>query len=197
MPKKSARAFTLIELVLVITVIGILAGTALIAINPSKRLKQARDAQRKTDINMIANALSDYANDIGTYPGETYCDTSISSDGGACPPTRVLACWTGCNGAADGGFTSWIYYNLVTQKQVLKRLPVDPVNNATYHYRYEPRSKAEAICGGTGTQNSSCRYWIGGRLEDPANPAKPIFRCSDIGDLADGTGCKQVQNFSF
>ncbi len=193
---KRKQAFTLIELLIVIALLTSLAGAVLVAVNPAKRLKQARDSQRKTDINSIANALVAYQTITGYYPGETFCDTSISSDGGACPPRRVLACWTGCNGAADGGFTSWIYYNLITQQQLLKRLPVDPINNTTYHYRYEPRSLAEAICGGTGTQNSSCRYWIGGRLEDPDDPTKPIFRCSDIEDLAAGTGCKEVQNFS-
>src|SRR3989344_7103671 len=72
-------AFTLIELLVVIAILGILAAAVLVAINPGKRLAQARDAQRKQDINAIANALIGYYTIVGNYPLETNCDTSYGA----------------------------------------------------------------------------------------------------------------------
>ena len=67
---RSSRAFTLIELLIVITIIGILAVALLprITAGPSK----ARDAQRKADLQQIATALALYADDHSSaYPWGT------------------------------------------------------------------------------------------------------------------------------
>ncbi len=67
---RSSRAFTLIELLIVITIIGILAVALLprITAGPAK----ARDAQRKADLSQIATILAVYADDnSGAYPWDT------------------------------------------------------------------------------------------------------------------------------
>lgn len=181
-------AFTLIELLVVMAIIGVLATAVIVAINPNKRLTQARDAQRKTDISAIANALIGYYALTGNYPNETNCDTSIGYKitAGCTPPLTVpLSNWL---------TTARIYLNLVTDQAFLKNLPKDPTNNNTYYYSYEPReSVVDTFCG----VGQPCDYyWIGTLLESPADPLKPIFRCSDYPSsiTPGGPGCKEVSD---
>ncbi len=71
---KFRHGFTLIELLLVIGIIAILASIVIVAINPTKQLGDARDAQRRSDVNSILNAVYQYAIDNnGSLP------TDISS----------------------------------------------------------------------------------------------------------------------
>lgn len=63
------RGFTLIELLLVIGIIAILASIVIVAINPTKQLGDARDSQRRSDVNTILSAVYQYAIDhSGNYP---------------------------------------------------------------------------------------------------------------------------------
>ena len=65
----SARpAFTLIELLLVVGIIGILAAVVIVAINPTKQLGDTRNAQRRSDVNTILNAVYQYSIDENVLP---------------------------------------------------------------------------------------------------------------------------------
>ena len=107
--KTSRKGFTLIELLLVIGIIAILAAIVIVAINPTRQLGQARNAQRNSDINTILNAVWQYAIDNnGTMPSDLAGTTSIDStwrmlgnDVGGC---GVVDDQTGAeNYCADGG----------------------------------------------------------------------------------------------
>ncbi len=66
---RETLAFTLIELLIVIAIIGILAALILVALNTL--LPNSRDAKRAAEASEIVKALKSYAVDHnGTYPGQ-------------------------------------------------------------------------------------------------------------------------------
>lgn len=70
MPKKSVYGFTLVELLVVVTIIAILATIGLTIYTSAQ--KQARDAKRRGDIDALAKAMEQNYNKIngtGNYSG--------------------------------------------------------------------------------------------------------------------------------
>lgn len=67
--KNKNRGFTLIELMVVMTIIGVLAGFALVSFDGSR--KAARDGKRKADLEQIRSALEMRRADCGSYPSGT------------------------------------------------------------------------------------------------------------------------------
>ena len=64
--KNNQSGFTIVELLIVIVVIGILAGLVLNTFNGIQQ--RARDTERKTDVNAIHSQLETYHADNGFYP---------------------------------------------------------------------------------------------------------------------------------
>ena len=55
--KKIKKGFTLIEILVVIGIIAVLSAVVLVAINPARQFKLARDSQRVANITAILNAV--------------------------------------------------------------------------------------------------------------------------------------------
>ena len=107
----SSKGFTLVELLIVISIIGVLS--ALLMANFIGVRQRARDSQRKSDLRQIQSALELYKSDSSssTYPSAVPNAT--------CSNSRVLIADTSnCN--------STVY---------MKRVPLDPMGTS-YYYSY-------------------------------------------------------------
>jgi len=68
-PNSSKKGFTLIEILITVTIISVLSVTAVMVFRTS--LSRGRDAERKSDLESIYVAFEDYYNDNGCYPPAT------------------------------------------------------------------------------------------------------------------------------
>lgn len=65
---KKSQGFTLVELLIVISLIGILTGVTLSIINPKKQRNVAEDAVRQSNLEKYALGIEAYANANSKYP---------------------------------------------------------------------------------------------------------------------------------
>lgn len=123
--------FTIVELLVVISVIGILA--AITTVSYTGVAASARDAMRKSDLAAIENALELNYLDYGAYtqPENVCIDTSIGDDG--CSGTiTIIGDWSVSSDLRD-----------LVADGYINHLPLDPINDSTYRYTYEPRNLNE------------------------------------------------------
>lgn len=116
--KHTNKGFTLVELLVVVAIIGLLAGIAVVSVN-SVRVK-ARDAKRIADVKQIQNALELYNNTKGgAYPpasGEIILAGKVISSGDTNKPGGITD---------DAGKAGEIYINVI---------PDDPTEGRDYKY---------------------------------------------------------------
>lgn len=168
--KHTNKGFTLVELLVVVAIIGLLAGIAVVSVN-SVRVK-ARDAKRIADVKQIQNALELYNNTKGgQYPptaaikdvktGEVVGNSEISLTG------KVISSG---NGIADTG-TDEIYINVI---------PGDPTMGQAYVYKPCTQSTDKTYCE---------NYFIQFKTEAASSVGEPGDYCANTTGVSKGA-CK-------
>ena len=139
--KRFQKGFTLLEVLLVVAIIGILAGIVIIAINPNKQLADARNTQRKADVNTILNAVYQYTLDNkGVLPASL----TVTS-------TEICAT-TGCS----GGLIDLAV--LTASGKYLVALPVDPtgaIGTGGNGYKINKDANNRVVVTATQAENSA------------------------------------------
>lgn len=150
------KAFTLIELLIVISVILVLTVTFLVALNPAKRLADTRDARRAQDIGQLLTGIHECAIDkqdnagmstcLGTYTtGNTYEIVSGAITSG---------CQDTCTGATSDSSCLRLDVKLA---DYFTSLPHDPSVTATGHTGYSIKvlSNGMTVIEACGAENGT------------------------------------------
>jgi len=117
------KGFTLLEILLVVGIISILAGIVILAINPTKQLGDTRNAQRRSDVLTIMNAVYQYSidNNGNLPPG-----ISSATESCAYATARDICKVTGSTCSTLGGVDLDLYL-ASTSALYLTKMPIDPM----------------------------------------------------------------------
>lgn len=138
-PKTLPAGFTLVELLVVIAIIGILVTIGLVSFRTSQL--RTRDAQRKSDLRQLGNALELFYSDYGVYP-----DADASGQIKACPYNAGNS--TSCAWDKDSSLTDGktIY---------MRQMPQDPGGSIYYYVVANGNQEFKLYARLENTQDSS------------------------------------------
>jgi len=145
-----SKGFTLVELLIVITILAALAAAVVVVLNPAELLAQARDAQRMSDMTTLRDAINLHISQVSTplLCGGTVASPGTCPVGGRCtiaavPPANMPFAGTACTvpAAADLRLVTnvgWVSVRFTDMPggAPIATLPVDPVNSITFFYAY-------------------------------------------------------------
>ncbi|MBD3279724.1 MAG: prepilin-type N-terminal cleavage/methylation domain-containing protein [Candidatus Pacebacteria bacterium] len=177
---KTRAGFTMIELLIVITILGILAVAVLSAINPIEQINRGRDTGSRSDAEQLVSAIDRYYAFNGYYPWQTGAsdpdddiawqefDTDITDSGGTCTIFEKLGTEinAGCTGAQE------------LKDSFLERV-TDTTYNTLYVYNAGTTGSSTYVC--YVPQSQAFRKEAEDRCEDATGAGMP----SDASDIAD------------
>lgn len=131
MKRQNQKGFTLIELILVIAIIVVIAAAIFVALNTTKRIGDANNSKRWSDVNQILGAVhQSVVDNKGTYPNS---GTWVAGD------NFVLGTdATGCDTTCTAVTTEAACLNLsdLTTNSYIGAIPADPVDGGAANTDY-------------------------------------------------------------
>lgn len=132
---RNRKAFTLIELLIVISIIGVLVTLVAVTIRPIQT--KSRDARRKSDLNLYLSALDLFKTDFKLYPNHTFYLGKNTTDTGAAVSSLDLATdMASCQGLSGAGNPSnfAVKADFVTAETDYNLALLKPGFTATNHF---------------------------------------------------------------
>ena len=128
MRRKATAGFTLMELLIAITIMLIISGVSLSSFWQSQ--KKSRDTQRKSELAQVGRAIELYNEDFGVYP---------SASGGLIVGCQDVA---GAVVAECGWESEFKAYPRGVEVIYMKKLPTDPSSSYEYYYQTDDKDFA-------------------------------------------------------
>lgn len=150
------KGFTLLELLIVVSIIAILSVALVVILDPSEALKKSRDAQRISDMNTMKTALGLYLTStstpyLGSATSTAGCRANLGTAWAAASGHKIFYSYNAAPGTItdadlDGGTgatlgystttpsvtdgTGWIPVNFdsLTGGSPISNIPLDPIN---------------------------------------------------------------------
>lgn len=150
---RKQAGFTLVELLVVIGILAVLTAVVLVAVNPVRQFAQARDTQRRADVNTVSAAIVSYLADPDNTNTRSLAGLGI---------TALCTATTHIIGAGAGNLNLGLNPGLLVPVYVAA-MPMDPTNGMADNTGY-------TVCVADATSN---RFTVASVLSE-VNPATVI-----------------------